>query len=694
MADASAFGRRMQGAASSVPASGSLSGKPDQTRDEGHAGLDRRSNLLSLIAQALAFVAFMLFFAAAYVRPPDPMDLRMLAGSIYVLDEFTNALGLSGVKSAVSSVSTGFRTFPDLALYVSMILVLATGFSIIKGRWLFAGLTAAFFLILWSLFGQSLYLPPFALTLFAFIALVFHAPLSRRAIIAIVAGSVLALPLIIGLVSDLARDFGAPPIYAKYRVIRSSELPSDVHETAAANGDRQNRSAIAPYFLAQVEALRGNGTAAAAALDQLDASGFLLNDFERSRFQTIRNFALASGGFGPAAREKFTADASAQSQKAFLLLAAGLLFAIAAPLTNGFGWLVARRSRRVFLIERELGDRRAKLADAVKRAAGVFGTNIAKRLVQSQSVANGERAIEAITSRARTYLLLVLGLMAFAALSALAAYWVWLPDAAENTAFHFVALAGDTADYAQRGGVSVMVGVDEFAVWPSLLSLLKYPALIAAIVLATRRSRYLGALTAMAIVAFFVLDDYRFSQHSRREALPQQFSALLRSKLDLAAGRSTIALEPAIGGFEGLSLNLRGSIPAENKSSSSAAEVGIDPSLAAYTLAQLAYLEGDAAEASRFLSQVRDVRELHAAVHCERLATISEWVSAHGHATGAIDWVNLDFPSRVRQLGRSLLTLSVASLALAVLVTPLLAIAVARRNRIEALIEERGRYQL
>jgi hypothetical protein len=656
--------------------------------------LDRRSHLLSLIAQGFAFVAFMLFFAAACVRTSDPMDLRMLAGSIYVLEGFTNAFGLTGVKSAVSSVSTGFRTFPDLAQYVSVILVFATAFSIIKGRWLFAGLTAAFFLIPWSLFGRSLYLAPFALTLFAFIALVFHAPLSRRAIIAIVAGSVLASPLIIGLVSDLSKDFGAPQTYAKYRVIRSSELPSDVPEAAAANGDRQSRSATAPYFLAQVEALRGNSTAAAAALAQLDASGFLLNDFERVRFQTIRNFALASGGFGPAAREKFLAGNSVQSQKAFLLLAAGLLFAIAAPLTNGFGWLVARRSRRVLLIERELDHRRARLTDAVARAAGVFGTNIAKKLGQSPSVANGERAIEAITSRARTYLLLVLGLLAFAALSAFAAYWVWLPDAAENTAFHFVALAGDTADYAQRGGVAVIVGVEDWAAWSILLSWLKYPVLVVAFVLATRRSRYLGALTAIAIVAFFVLDDYRFSQHSRREALPPQFSALLRSKLDLAADRSPIALEPATDGLQGLALDLRGSIPAEKEAPSAAAEVGIEPSLAAYTLAQLAYLEGDTADASRFLSQVRDVRELHPGVHCERLAIIRDWVAAHGHSPAAIDWVNVDLPSQVRQLGRSLLTLSVASLALALLVTPLLAVAVARRNRIEALIEERGRYQL
>lgn len=690
MADASAFGRRTLGAA--LPQPGATSGKPDQNADEGHAGLDRRSNLLSLIAQGLAFVAFMLFFAAACVRPSDPTDLRVLAGSIYVLDGFTNALGLTGVKSAVSSVSTGFRTFPDLAQYVSLILVFATAFSIIKGRWVFAGLAAAFFLIPWGLFGQSLYLAPFALALFAFTALVFHAPLSRRAIIAVIAASLLAAPLIIGLVSDLSRDFGVPRTYTKYRVIRSAELPSDAHEAAAlANGDQQSRSTIAPYFLAQVEALRGNSTAAAAALDQLDASGFLLNDFDRTRFQAIRNFTLASGGFGPAAREKFLADNSVQSQKAFLLLSAGLLFAIAAPLTNGFGWLVARRSRRVFLIGRELDHRRARLADAAARAAGVFGTNITKKLGQSPSVANGERAIEAIISRARTYLLLVLGLLAFAALSALAAYWIWLPDAAENTAFHFVALAGDTADYAKRGGVTVMVGVEDWAGWSILLNWLKYPVLIVVIVLATRRSPALGALAAMAIIAFFVLGDFRFSQHSRREALPQQFSALLRSKLDLAADRSTIALEPATKGLQGLAVNLRGSIPAEKEPPSS--EAIIDPPLAAYTLAQLAYLEGDTADAWRFLNQVKDVRELYSGVHRERIAIIRDWVSAHGHSPEAIDWVNVDLPSQVRQLGRWLLTLSVASLALAVLVTPLLAIAVARRNRIEALIEERGRYQ-
>jgi hypothetical protein len=658
--------------------------------------LDRRSNLLSLVAQGFAFVAFMLLFAAACMRPSDPTDLRMLDGSIYVLDGFTNALGLTGVKSAVSSVQTGSRPLPYLAQYVSAILAFATAFTIIKGRWLFAGLVVAFFLIPWGLFGQSQALAPFALEMFALIALIFHAPLSRRTIIAVVAVSVFATPLIIGLMSDLSGHFGAPQTYVKYRVIRSSELPAGVYQAQSDGNDEVAK--IAPYFLAQAEALRGNGAAAATALDTLETSGFLLNNFDRARFQAIRNFALASGGFGPDAREKFSADNAAQSQKAYLLLSAGVLFGIAAPLTNGFGWLVARRSRRVFAIERELEHRRANLPGALKRAAGVFGANIANKLVPPPSVANGERAIEAIASRARTYLLLVLGLVAFAALSAFSAYWVWLPDAAENTAFHFVALAGNTADYAQRGGVAVIVGVEDWAAWSILLNWLKYPILVVAIVLATRRSRYLGALTVMAFVAYFVLEDFRFAQHSRSEALPQQFSQLLRSKLDQAADRSNVApgdiREPATEGLQGLALNLRGSIATENNAPSSVPEADINPSLAAYTLAQLAYLESDSADAAHFFNQIRDVKDLHPGVHRERMAIIRDWVSAHGQTPDAMDWGYADLPALVRRLGRWLLTLSIGSLGLAVLVTPLLAIAVARRNRIEALIEERGRYQL
>jgi hypothetical protein len=115
--------------------------------------------------------------------------------------------------------------------------------------------------------------------------------------------------------------------------------------------------------------------------------------------------------------------------------------------------------------------------------------------------------------------------------------------------------------------------------------------------------------------------------------------------------------------------------------------VDLDPSLAAYTLAQL---EGEAGDASHFLSQIEDVRDLHPDVHRERMAIIRDWVSANGHTPPEMEWFSADFAS----LGRWLLTLSVASLALAVLVTPLIAVAVARRNRIEALIEERGRHPL
>ncbi len=278
------------------------------------------------------------------------------------------------------------------------------------------------------------------------------------------------------------------------------------------------------------------------------------------------------------------------------------------------------------------------------------------------------------------------------------AYWIWLPEAADNTAFHFVALAGSTADYAQQNGVAVRAGAENWTAWPILLNWLKYPICLAAIVLATRRSQYLGAVTAIAFVAFFALDGYRFSQHSLREALPQQFSQHLRAKLDLAAvaayGSPITLPQPVTGGFGSLSVNLRGSIAAENKSASPAPLLEIDPSPAAYTLAQIAYLEGNVVDAAKFLNQIREAKVLYADVHCERLALMRDWVLANGYTANAMDWLNADFPSLVRRLGRWLRTLSIASLGLAALVTALVAIAVARRRRIEALLEERGRYQL
>ncbi|PDT12913.1 hypothetical protein [Rhizobium sp. M1] len=704
MADASAFGRRIAGTDSSAPAS--IPGKIDQTCEEEHAGLGRQSNLLSLLAQGSAFIAFMLLFAAACARPSDPTDLRILDGSIYVLDGFTNALGLSGVKSTNSSVQTGLWTLPYLSQYVSAILVLATAGTIIKGRWFFTGLAVVFFLIRWGMFGRAELLAPFGFALFAFIALVFHAPLSRPAIIAIIAVGIPGTPIVGGLMYDLPRHFSARPTYEKYRVIRPSDLPANVYQ-AAADANRDHRAQpdgndgnekIVPYFLAQAAAFRGNSAAAAAALDKLETSGFLLNNFDQTRFQAIRNFALASGGFGPQAREKFLADNAAQSQKAYLLLSAALIFAIAAPLTNGLGWWVARRSRRVLSIERELQQRRANLQGAVKRAAGVFGSRSANKLPKPSSIANGEHAIDAIASRARGYFLLILGLLAFAGLSAFGAYWIWLPEAADNTAFHFVALAGSTADYAQQNGVTVRAGADDWTAGPILLNWLKYPICLAAIVLATRRLRYLGALTTMAFVAFFTIDDFRFAQHSLREALPQQFSQGLRSKLDLAAGRPNgglIALpQPVTDSVGGLDVNLRGSIAAESKSPSPVPPMEIDASLAAYTLAQIAYLEGNVVDTAKFLNQVSEMKVLYAGVHGERLALMRDWVSANGYTANAMDWLNADFPSLVRRLGRWLLALSIGSLGLAMLVTPLVAIAVARRRRIEALLEERGRYQL
>jgi hypothetical protein len=118
----------------------------------------------------------------------------------------------------------------------------------------------------------------------------------------------------------------------------------------------------------------------------------------------------------------------------------------------------------------------------------------------------------------------------------------------------------------------------------------------------------------------------------------------------------------------------------------------VEPSVAAYTLAQIAYLEDRPAEAGHMLAKITDPGLLTALIHHQRVEVMSDWAAAKGyplsHEAKAPSYLLI--PMRfTRHVAHVLFGLGLAVAMLALVPLGLLAIAETRGRRIRALVDER-----
>ncbi|MDP9810089.1 hypothetical protein J2W42_002950 [Rhizobium tibeticum] len=372
------------------------------------------------------------------------------------------------------------------------------------------------------------------------------------------------------------------------------------------------------------------------------------------------------------------------------LFFAGLALAAAAPLANLVGRSLRRRGRRITLITQELeGLKTASVGTGVLQ----FGSAAAKGSKRPLSMIMGERTVNAIAARLRIYCILFAALLTASVVFASAAYWVWVPDPARNSVFRTVSLAGDAYEFAGEAGLQVAIRMDEPRAGSIMWQYLSYGTCIGLIVLATRRSRYLGLAVAIVILSFLGLNSIRLPDHSRYEVEASQLSPEMRSQLADAAGLGMKSgIEPERNAFPTASLTLRGTASLEGAAAhrSPVRMAAINPSIAAYTLAQLAYLDADTAAASTWLNRIENIVDLHPTVHQLKLASVQEWLSANG-ISSAEQWFSTDFVAMVRLIAHFLLAASIFAMASGAVVAIAVMIAARRGNRIEALMEERDR---
>ncbi|WP_132589656.1 hypothetical protein [Rhizobium sp. BK068] len=676
------------------------------------AALTTRSGKISTLGQIGAFVGFLCLFLSAMLHSTVQTDLSGLHGWIYLPDAFAANVAFTDPKLYPDTVTTNLTPIGSRETIVVWLLGAAGLVAIVRRHWTFVGLATAFLLTICRISGQFLQTVPFILFVYALATVLMYAELSRRTIIGIVVGLVLLAPLVFSAVSDLSRSFGASPVYAKYRMVLFTSLIANEKQEVVGKDEKGRplvrgstftsvsfaNNDVAAYVLAQEYALRGDVRKSAAALTQVDESSLFKSNFDQNRLALIRNFVTLEGGFGEQAQNDRQATNSGRTRTSLGVALLGILLCLVSPLSDRLSVGIAARGTRLTATKADIERLRGQLTEAEPQVRRLhFGTGGIRRLVQSKSVSDSEAVVDAMEVRLRFYLVAGLAFLAISLITATAAYLLWLPAAGSNTAFGQVSLVGDVLTLVQQSGASITSRVPSYSFMRWLMKWVAVAFCVASVVVLMRRSRQMGVAAMIVALSAYVVSTFIPILHSWYEVSPDLLSNTLRSQLIEAtrtrvtssiladtplrpsAGQQTFQPQAANGGT------------ASNLPQQIVPPGAVNGAVAAYTLAQIAYIGGDVTEASVRLSEVQASRDLVPAAHQQRLALIYDWVASHQLDVSKSDWFSgsVNLTHFVRTASRGLLLASTIGILMAGLAAMLFGIAFRRKTRIEALARER-----
>lgn len=684
--------------------------------------LDQASQRIRLAGELTALVGLMLAFVAIHFWRADPAQLKELEGRIFIPAVIAEHLPFNDPPASRTYVD---MTSTEIGIDNAAIwfIALAGFLAILRERWVFAGLISGFWLIPWSLFDYHFTPAPIVLYIYAIFAFFRLYRLSWPVRLVLFPVIVLAGPMIIKSYSFLfvgaLTDSDRPK--AEYRMVRVSELAENQGKAARetdANGKEivrtftllgldargpAERAAMA-YVAAQEYALRGDPAAAAAALEEAATLGFAPEPYNQKRIQAIRNYVTAAGALGPEASHGLLSKYRIRLTIGWCAAAIGFLMALFGPFADVIAARMGKRARRIAEAQGRL--RAERPASGQEGAVGTFGRRQGSEAIQSIATLDGEAIVGEIALRMRRYGIAAAALAALALVSFYGSYFFWLPSADSNTAFQMVALAGGAVRLASIVGLANY----EDAEWARVM--LFHASIVGLLgwLLFSRKHRRLvlvGVVTILAMVNVGSLALTGPAHPVSAAELDPNLRAILRQSLE-----NTDELGEARR-FAGHSLKPNSALPtfkdiarremARRGDTARAIDslLADDPdvvegSVAAYTLAQIAYLEDRPAEAARMLARIANPDALTARVHRQRADLIAEWVAAKGHPLPPqARTPRLSIPMSItRQLAHALLGIGGVSVALSILPLLLLVIARKRRRRIGSLVAERRRSQM
>jgi hypothetical protein len=653
----------------------------------GNAGrLARASGRLRVAGELIAFAGVIAMFMATLFWPANPAELAALEGWIFV----PGSLGQIPFTSPSSYAITPAVDISPLTINLALLTLTVMGAgAIMRGRWLLAGLVGAFFLLPWSLLGFDLTLKPLVLPFYgALLAFRLCRPLTVKLAL-LVPVLVVGTPIAINLFGSIYANLGRTPETAAYRKIAFADLAANQGKPAQeAVPDRKPverltslsglspLAAAAPYVMAQEHALRGDAPAAARALDEAIARGFLPNRLDRQRIDAIERYAANEGALGTVRQSAVQAAYGSGLLLAWIAFAGGLALAAVGPASSFLADRMARRAKRIDEAEDHV--RSAQAAQQVFSFATRSGRDAGQR--PSSAVFDSQTMMAAMSRRIRAYARAAGWMAAAATLCALGSWWYWLPPAASNSAFRKIELVPEVLKLAHTAGQS---GITTGGLSDGVLLVIWLGALFAyfcSVLIIKARSYRLGTALAVALYSF-VLPSPFFPNSGSLVAL-SDLQPGLRAQL-MALG--TAELAPSGGLSRTFAMIETGKAPLQ-----------ADSAAAAYTLAQIAYLENRPADAASMLNRMLDRSIIRARRTEQRTDLMIEWAVAHGQPAPA--W--LASPQRerptapARSLARALSIVAIAAAAAMLVPLGLLGYAWHRRKRIEALVAERqgGRF--
>lgn len=638
--------------------------------------LGNASQAILLVGELLAFSGLVLAFVAVMLWPVDPHDLKALGGKIYIPGFIAENLAFADPQPRETFVEVTLKPI-DLTNLVVPLIWLTGLVAIIRKRWILAGLTSGFFLLPWSLFGYEFSLGAFFWTPYALVAGFHYLRLSKRTVLLLIPVIMLVVPLIWSFANSIFLTVWMPTSTAskvEYRTVKFADLVANetpAKEIATNGGGIGRISTLAgiettgpaqdaakAYVLAQEHAFRDQSVEAGKALQVARSGLFKPNRFDELRLNAIERYVAAEGTYGAVRQEAVISEYRTKRIIAWLVAGIGILIGLAGPFSDVVSTGMRQRADRIGKMLSNLAEQRGNL----KRPDG------SNSAMQSAAAADGESIVNSISRRTRFY-----GIFAgtFAALSLAClydSYRFFLPNAESNTAFADVALASGALDFASAAGLVSPSFAPPNLLWSSLQAFGLFGLVPLVVLLLTRNLRpFLVAMLVSGVVEFATSGAALLRPNY---AIPtESLGADARNALlESAKGKAELAMPPTATGLP-----------------------PVDSSTAAYTLAQLAYIENRPADAGHFFELITDPSALSGVVHHQRAAIMTDWVVAKGQHPSIRAWTP-DTPRPInytRQLGKSFLHLSLLFAGLAVLSFSLLFVANKRRSRIRALVDER-----
>lgn len=654
--------------------------------------LDQNTARLRLAGQIVACLGILLTFAAAINWPVHPLSTTLVDNRIYVPLSLASEIESLGLEASTREMFDG-RSAMISSLYLAILIPLCW-VSIFRRHWIVVAMITAILMFPWEYFGFPVPYRPIQLTCLAVLVplrlMRFTKWMKVLVIIAALVSGIPVLKFATSLTRQIAPNFDEK--YVPYNVLSASRLARDAEKmqqwriltspTQNANETPEKTSARA-FALAQERYKQSDAIGVHATLARLDRLDQPLNLFERHRIATMREFSAFDGAMGPAAQLRASRSYASRSTLAWFAMILGGLAALLGPFSQILHASIRKRTRRIKTVQKELDAATQSNNVAARYAASNSNDGGSEQGVKSIAALDARGTVEILQNRFRRHAVAAGSLLGLAALAWGAKLMFGLPPVDQNSAFETIALLDGVARYGTASGYFPGKDYGHTATF-SLMHFLSPFVFLAAIFLFFLRKSKIPALVALLIGVIFnqagpylITPDPIYQAPAAALNDSHRRSLAKRTRPASKSGSSTRPAKPR-------GVNIRDTV----------AFVARDH--AAFTLAQIAYVENDPVKAAVFLNRIRHYNSFRPPYAKRRLIIMREWVTARGQAISQDTWTTMTSipPATARKMALIAETIAIGALICSLLLIVLAGLVDRRIRRLSTLVTQRSQGEM